>query len=340
MMDGEAQVITSEPANAPAAIVNGAAETQTEVSRESTQQEQQQEHTSFRQKPPGFDPIDFKTATPEEIEARIGRVYKVAKTNEKENRQLREDNQRLMAAFAEMQNDQKQIINKFHENDYRDSETRLMSDRQAAWDKGDIKAYTTADDGLKQIFAKKVAVENQPKPSPVEQPKPNGYMNGQRMPVQDAVQIALENGEIDPQDANIFKSWESQSDDVGMKLRPWTEPTHPMNAAAAIEGRAVFENPAFKNKTFAQKLQEIDRRMGTQTQGSQNNAVLGSGNLTRGERKQIIALSPQIERMAIRTKFAANNPKLTPQQKASLKDSDHIEAYRQVMIRNQQKGGR
>lgn len=328
-MDGEAQVTTSEPANTAPPL---AAETTTDtenVSHESSQQE----HSN---KPSGFDPVDIPT----ELKPRFDRVYGNMKRYEAQLKQTKDDNKQLMAAFEALQNDQKQIINHLNTSDYKDNETRLTAERQAAWDKADIIGFNKANDALLEIKARKIVSEAIPKQQPEEQIKPNGYMNGKRMPVADAVNMAVENGEIDVQDATIFKAWESQVDDGGMKMRGWTDPAHPLNQAAAIEGRAVFENPAFKNKPFAEKLREIDRRMGLQTQTSQNNSVLGSGNLTRGNRQPKVDLSPQIEKMAIRTKFAANNPKLTPQQKAALKDSDHVEAYRQVMIRNLTKGGR
>jgi len=261
-MDGEAQVTSSEPANTP--VPAETTEVVENVSREAPQTE----------KPAGFDPVEF---TPEQ-KARVDRLYANMKKYEHESRTTKEDNQRLLQAFESLQTQQGQIINHIQKNDFQDAEARLTSERQAAWDKGDITAFNKANDGLFEIKAKKVVTESLPKITPVEQPKNNGYMNGQRMPVVDAVNQAVERGEIEPQEAQIFKSWESQADDMGMKVRPWTDPSHPLNQAAAIEGRAVFENPAFKNKTFAEKLKEIDRRMGIQTNQSQNNSVLGSGS--------------------------------------------------------------
>lgn len=312
-MDGEAQVTSSEPANTPAPA---------EAVTENVSQE-----TITENKPSGFDPVEF---TPEQ-KARVDRIYGNMKRYEGESRTLKEDNQRLIAAFEALQTQQGQIINHIQTNDFKDAESRLTAERQTAWDKGDITAFNKANDGLFEIKAKKVVSDSLPKMTPVEQPKNNGYMNGQRMPVTDAVEQALQRGEIEPQEAQIFKSWESQADDTGVKMRPWTDPSHPLNLAAATEGRAVFENPAFKNKSFADKLREIDRRMGIQTQTSQNNNVLGSGNLTRGNRQPKVELSPQIEKMAIRTKFGGPKAK---------SDADHVEAYRQAIIRSKAKGGR
>lgn len=317
-MDGEAQVTTSEPANTTTPSVDTSVESQSEVSHESNQPSN---------KPEGFDQVEF---TPEQ-KARVDRIYGNMKRYETKAQEMERLNVDLIQRMAALETNTSQIVNHIQTSDFKDAETRLVADRQKAWNDGKIDDFNRANDQLLEIKAKKIVSESLPKPSPVEQPKNNGYMNGQRMPVTDAVQHALERGEIEPQDATIFKSWESQADDTGMKIRPWTDPNHPMNGAAAIEGRAVFENPAFKNKTFAQKLQEIDRRMGIQNQSSQNNAVLGAGNLTRGGRVPKVELSPQIERMAIRTKFGGPKAK---------SEADHVEAYRQAMIRSQQKGGR
>lgn len=314
-MDGEAQVTSSEPANTstePAAVP------ETTVDEPAVQP---------NERPAGFDPVEF---TPEQ-KARVDRIYGNMKRYEGETRTLREDNQRLIAAFETLQNQQGQIINHIQSSDFKDAETRLTSERQEAWNKGDINGFNKANDALLEIKAQKIVKDTLPKVLPIEQPKNNGYMNGQRMPVTDVVQVALERGEIEPQEAQIFKSWESQADDMGMKMRPWTDPSHPLNQAAAIEGRAVFENPSFKNKTFVEKLREIDRRMGIQTATPQNNSVLGSGNLTRGSRQPKVELSPQIERMAIRTKFGGSKAK---------SDADHVEAYRQAVLRSKAKGAR
>lgn len=315
-MDGEAQVSTSEPATAPA--INTATETQSDVSQETNQQPS---------KPEGFDPVDF---SPEQ-KVRFDRIYGNMKRYETKAQEMERLNVDLVQRMAALETNANQIVSHIQTSDFKDIEARLIAEKRTAWNKGDIDGYESAADKLVEIKAQKIFKDSLPKTTSVEQPKNNGYMNGQRMPVTDAVQHALERGEIEPQDATIFKSWESQADDTGMKIRPWTDPNHPMNGAAAIEGRAVFENPAFRNKTFAQKLQEIDRRMGIQNQSSQNNAVLGAGNLTRGGRAPKVELSPQIERMAIRTKFGGPKAK---------SEADHVEAYRQAMIRSQQKGGR
>ncbi len=123
----------------------------------------------------------------------------------------------------------------------------------------------------------------------------------------------------------------SQTDSSGNLMRPWTQQNHPNNYAAAKEADAVFNSPLFEGKSMAEKLREVDKRMGIQPvqQGGQN--VLGAGNLTRGKPNGNIKLDPKIEDIAVKTKFAGRDPKLTPQ--------DHINAWAKAVAKSQPKQG-
>ena len=92
----------------------------------------------------------------------------------------------------------------------------------------------------------------------------------------------------------------------------------PIARAAAIEGQAVFNNPSFASKPFAEKLREIDRRMGVANKQATGSNVLSGGNLTRGNRANTIKLTPYQEKIAVKTKFAGPG-------KSS---QEHLEAYK------------
>ncbi len=77
---------------------------------------------------------------------------------------------------------------------------------------------------------------------------------------------------------------------------------------------------------------EMDRQMGVAPRQSGGQAVLGSGNLTPRAKPSNVSLSPDIEKVAVMTKFA-EKPGMTPAQKAALTREDHINAWKQSVLK-------
>lgn len=319
-MEGEVQVSDSAPVETAQPVNETPIEN---VSQETTSQEQPQ-HDG---KPDGFDRVEL----PPEAQKRFDRVYGNMKRYETDAKELREINQQLINTVQNLYQGQQQIVSHLQVSDFQEAEQRLSSERDAAWHKGDIKAYNSASDQLSELKIRKNLAERertaQPKQTPQQQPVQQQGMSGDRI-----VNRALEQNELTSVDANIARAWMSETDQTGNLKRSWTQQNDPRNYAAALEGQAVFNSPVWSDKPIADKLREIDRRMGiqqAQAAGGQN--VMPGGNLTRGKPANTIKLDPKIEDVAVKTKFAGRDPKLTPQ--------DHINAWQKAVAKSQPKQG-
>lgn len=299
----------------------------TETTQESNQTQAVTQPEVVSEKPAGFDPIDVKTATPEQIEARINRLYGNMKNYEATARKvpdLEQANQILAEQLRVLNETQNKVINHLQISDFQDAEQQLKTQREAAWAAGNSKTYDEINDKLRDLSVKRALSEMQAqqKPQQVIQQQPRG-VNGE-----DIITRAVQQGAVTSDEANIYRSWMNEQDDIGSLKRPWVNQGDPRNAAALAEGRAVFNNPAYSSLSFGQKLQEIDRRMGVKMQ-TQGQNVLGSGNLTRPTKNNNVKVTDYEAKIAVKTKFGGSKAK---------SDADHVEAWRQAKIKSQQKG--
>lgn len=303
-MEGEAAVVTEAPiVEQPAQVVETSVE-QPEV-----------------KKPEGFDKVEF---TPEQ-QARIDRLYGNMKRYENDARELREINSKLIETVSQVQQDNSKVVSHLQIKDFESAETSLKEAARQAYANGDLDGWFSANEKLNTIQVKKNLTE-------VQRPQPTQQQPQQRQAVspEDAINMAMQKGDVSQEEANIYRAWVSETDASGNLKRPWINPNDVRNSSAAFEGRAVFANPSLQTKSFADKLKEIDRRMGMQI--SQNgNSVLPAGNLTRGANTNKVAVSDYESRVAIRTKFGGPKAK---------SDDDHVEAWRQAKIKSQSKGSR
>lgn len=311
-MEGEAQVSESAPSATPEAVTSSP-ETIQESHSETTQE------SSSDGKPSGFDRVEF---TPEQ-QARIDRIYGNMKRYEGDATELKQQNQALMKSLEQLYQSQNQIVSHIQTNDYQEAEKNLQAQRENAWKNGDLDGYHKANDAMVDIRTRKALAEgqkNQPKP-PAQQSQ---NVSGERL-----VNTAIDKGEINSVDANIAKAWMSETDTVGNLKRGWTQASDPRNYAAALEAQAVFNSPLYADKSMADKLREIDKRMGLQVPQPSGQNVLGAGNLTRGGKNNNIKLTDVERTIAVRTKFGGSKAK---------SDEDHAQAYLQAKIKSQPKG--
>ena len=273
-------------------------------------------------KPPGYDPIDFATASPEEIKTRYDYLYKQIKDQKRtektlsEYRRLVEDQGKRI---DELTNGFTGVVDHLQEQTFSTQENLLLQQRQKAYEAGDNAAYFAAQDKLDELrIEKKLGAKTKQAPQQQTQ-KP------QQAESPDGIQIPDD-------DMAVINIWQDETGADGSPLRAWARPRFegdPVHLAALNETFAVFRNPRFANLSVAQRLAEVDRRMGVMKQQAQQ-AVLG-GNLTRGGKSAKITLSPKQIEIATRTKFGG------PQAKS---DADHIEAYRKQIEQSRQKGQR
>lgn len=265
-------------------------------------------------KPDGWQQVEF---TPEQ-QQRFDRLYKQTKENQRIVSEYRKIAKEQSQVIANLERGQQQIVSHIQQDDYSRAEVNLKAQRDAAFTKGDLASFNAANDQLTKINAQRIYDDSVRK----NQPQQQVQQNFQPTP-QDLVDNAVEQGEISHDDVNVYKSWASQTDQNGNSLRPWLNTSDMRNHSAAIEGQAVFNNPSFANKSFAEKLNEIDRRMGMANRQNGQSVLGGGRNLTTPRQGSNIKLSPQIEKVAVRTKFAGPGKS----------DAQHIEAYKTQMAK-------
>lgn len=263
-----------------------------------SEEEQQTDTTQTDNKPAGYDPVDVKTASPEEIQERLDYLYSQVKDGKRTTAEYRKLSAAQSQAIEELQSNVGAVVNHLTDKSYGDKEKALLAARSAAREAGDQNAFDEAQDELddlrieKKLAAKASKSEKlQPKNEPTE-------------------------ADLDPDLVRYVNSWEKEKNDNGELVRPWTQANHPRFREADIEAKAVFQNPRYENMTMDQKLEEVDRRMGLNKSGAKQ-TVLGGG-FTSSKKIGKVTLSPRQEQIAIRTKVAGS--------KAS--DSEHIERYR------------
>lgn len=312
-MDGE-QVATEAPAATPAAVASEPAP-QADPAPEPAQ--------NGDARPAGWDTVEI----PPELKPRFGRIYKEMKDYQRDANELRDINRQLLTTVEQLQTTQGEVITHLKAKDFVEAESQLNTQRQQAWDKGDVNGFNAANDRLMEIKARKIATEMVPAQNTqsVPQQPQTGPINGASF-----VDMAVQRGVLQADEGAVYKTWASETDEYGNLRRPWVNQSDMRNSAAAYEGRAVFSNPSYENKPFADKLREIDRRMGmANTTQAGGPGVLPAGNLTRGTKTDKVPLTPWQETVAVRTKFGGPKAK---------SDSDHIEAYRKAVLKT--KGGR
>lgn len=299
-----------------------------EAPQEQTQETTQEQPST---KPAGFDPVDFKTASPEEIEARVGRLYGNVKRTEKENRELKQAVEILTQQLGSVVDGQNKIVQHIQQDDYQTTEAQLRQQKRDAWQKGDLEAYETATEKLLDVKAKKYAETRQQ--SAQKPQENNGLQSNRAISATEALEMSVAAGETKPEEAPILRAYFGETDENGNLKRPWVNVSDIRNTQAARVSSVVFdpEHPTFGNWNLKQKLAEVDRQMGVRSSMQTGSNVLPAGNLTRGAKTNTVKLTALEDQIAVRTKFGGSKAKT---------DEDHREAYRQAKIKHSSKGSR
>lgn len=242
--------------------------------------------------------------------------------------------------IAELQSGMGKVVDHLHTKSIADEEANARQLLREAHTTGDTEAFITANERLAEIKARKIAMQNQPRPKQEQaQQKQPSYRSASEM-----ADDAVNDGDIDPIMGQTVKAWQAETDERGQPLRPWAvsraqqgqDPTTDARYRRAVTIAAeIFDddpesgNP-FAGRSVSDKLAEVDRRMGiTRNQGGQN--VMAGGQLTNTRKSSKITLTPEAQKIALRYKFAG--PKGS--------DADHLEAYRkQIEKVNSRKGAR
>lgn len=279
----------------------------------------------------GYTPYVDLSGLPDEtraaIEGRFAHLSTLIRKNEtKYGSQL--DQWKTIAAqqsqlLEELQNNQGLIASHLVEQKFTDTLGQLQSQRQQALEAGDTTTYLALEDKIIDLkLQQRQAAQAKPQPQQKNQTQQQAYA-GQPVRGDQIVNDALADGELSPQDAELASAWATESDASGQPLRPWVtanlDPNDPDPDAirALIIAKKVFTSDKYANKSFAEKLSELDRQMGVK-RPTANQSVMG-GNLTTHKKSAKVALSPKQQEIAIRTKFGSSAGAKT--------DAEYLAAY-------------
>lgn len=245
-------------------------------------------------------------ALPDEIrkpvEDRLSHLSRLMRKQEKLSQNQLGEYRELVEIQAKRIEELSQVTGKVVDHLMADNEQTLQAEMLSAFETGDYKKATEAQQRLIQIGVSKEL--NKVKPQPQQQRQVNNTQTAH---------------DLDPEQTTTIKAWESESDEQGNPVRPWAKTADPSDPDPDFIKALAVTNKVFKQfpyRTTAENLAEVDKRMGTK-QKANGQTVMG-GSLTTFPKKQTIRLQPEIERMAVRTKFAG--PGKT--------DAEHISAYR------------
>ena len=253
-------------------------------------------------------------------------VWKKLKTFERKDAEKEDLLRQQYEIIEQLRNTTGQVVNHIQNQDFNSVEAQLKHQRKEARERGDMDAFDDINDRLEEIRIKKLGMQHQPKQQQAQQPRISGAA--------EAARYAQSQNLIGAEDTTVISAWQDETDQYGETIRPWSKADDPRYMAALSEARAVFTNPNFSNKTIAERLEEVDRRMGVKTKKPQQE-VMGAGNsggnLTRrgaNGNNRGVQMTPEAERIAVATKFAGPGKSR----------DEHIEAYKRQI--QQIRGGR
>ena len=189
-----------------------------------------------------------------------------------------------------------------------------MAEQKSAFESGDLDKYNRATRELGKLDIQREQEQVKHK----QQPQVHHQNHQMQFSANYVVLEAVRTGEITQSDSTHYHACANEMDEFCYFRRPWVQRS---TEEALRIGAAVFNSPAFSNRPFGDKLNEIDRLMGVQSRTASQSVMPSSANLTRNNAASKIKLSPDIGRLAVRTQFAGRGKS----------DAEHIEAYRKQM---------
>lgn len=272
----------------------------------------------------GWETVDFKTDPPEKIEKRFHRLFGQVKGLQRDVMDRDDLLKQQSEVINRLSQRTEQVVSHIQNQDLEAAETKLRQARKEARERGDEDALDEINEKFIEIKAEKKLRAAQAKQ---QTPAPNGQQRPQN--AAEAARYAASQGQLGEDDQEFIQVWQEETDEAGEPLRPWAHASDPQYNSALIEAKAVFSNPKFARKSMAEKLEEVDRRMGLERKEAAQEVMPSgrpSANLTRanGNRNMRgVQISDRAASMAVRTKFAGPGKS----------NDEHIEAYRQQIAR-------
>lgn len=307
-----------------------AAEEITEVSNDAPANENQTTETENPNlqvvkddKPAGYYPVEIEDPA---IKQRFDYVYGQVKKNERDKNEYKRIAAQQSAIIAQLQQDQGAIVNHLQTQTYTNVESQLNDQFKAAYETGDTNALVDIQRKLIKLEAQKlVQPQRQPAQQQQFQEQPVNYTNFNQISNE-----AVADGDITLQEQQQVNAWAGETNERGEQLRPWLinstgDPNDPDPdyVKAWTVANQVWSKPQYAHLTFDQKLAEVDKRMGV-SKSTAKQSVMGGG-LQGKPRSARISLSPEAERIALKTRFGEKpgGPKKT--------DEQILDAYRKQM---------
>lgn len=177
------------------------------------------------------------------VQKKFNRLYSQIKHTERTNKQLMEDNRKLLERFKDMEA-------RFEDKSFTDSKKELQSqldalvkDRKAAVDNGDDeRAYEITEQIIelkRELKAEKPVKEKEKEPEP--QPE--------------------EEFSLSDEDRATLADWGFERDKRGNLKRPWFSEDHDDHIVAKKMAEAILEEAGPKPVSIGEFLIELDRRM-------------------------------------------------------------------------------
>lgn len=292
--------------------------TQESTSENANQNDAQNRHET-NGKPAGYHPVDPATASPEEVKQRIDYLYRQVKDQGRYINDYRSIAQQQSDKINELMNGMGQVVDHIQTKSVEENIQDARQKMQSAFESGDTKVYLAEQERLNDL---KVNLKDQ---------KKNGQQNQTRQQAHAGTQINQQqsSGNFDP----VVDAWQNETDERGNPVRPWAktdntdDPDPDFLKALAVAKRVWTQNP---NRSAKENLAEVDKIMGVKKSGGGQN-VMG-GSLNTPAKGGTIRLSPNQERIAVKTRFAGKDKS----------DAEHIAAYRKQIeiVQSKTKGGR
>lgn len=278
----------------------------------------------------GYKQVDFKSSTPEEIEARFNRLYGQTKHLQRDLGSYRDLAKQQADVIADLQKGVYAIAD--HVNDQRISETeaKLEDELSAALEVADYKKAAKIQSKLSEVQTRKIISEQKK----AEKPRDNTPPQQQYISASQMADQAVQDGDLTQEQAHVAKAWGAETDDSGNVVRPWVvnrgteERPDPDYVKALLVTEEIFNDPRYASLSFEARLNEVDKKMGTR-KGAAKQSVMGGG-LTGKPRNVKVTLSSDAEKLATRMKYAGPGKS----------DAEHIEAYRKQIDRVKSTGAR
>lgn len=296
----------------------------TQTSTQTSTDTQTENNTQVADQGVGYERVDF---TPEQ-QKRFDRLYGQVKAQDRKFTEAMDVMRQQSDVIAQLQNGVGQVVTHLNNQDVNASEVAARDEADAAFKRGDSRAYLSAMEKVAQISAQKIVNQSLLKQRPQQQQQrqvsaPNSTT--------EAANRAVQQGALSAQDAEAFEAWQEEKDQTGNYLRPWAkrETAGETFDSVLMRSAGVFADPKYRNAPIEQKLAEVDRIMNMQRQTPQQN-VMGA-NLTAKGKTNTVKVSADMERVLNHLRPRGSKAKDAP---------DPIAWYREQANKAKQQGAR